>query len=76
MCDYIERRLRCGHTKYIVHRWCPVYRHTHRKCPPNVIFFENWDNRLCGACMPRRPLIPAIEQMIKRQQGHQVAVHW
>lgn len=51
----IQRQLRCGHVKYIVHRWCHTYQRTHKKCRPNVVFSEYWDGRLCGKNFPSPP---------------------
>ncbi|KAL2112152.1 hypothetical protein VUR80DRAFT_8408 [Thermomyces stellatus] len=68
MCDYIERQLRCGHVKLIVHAWCPNYRRTEVKCPPNIVHWEYWSERICGDCQPPQRLAPEWESMIKRNK--------
>ncbi|PGH18616.1 hypothetical protein AJ79_00395 [Helicocarpus griseus UAMH5409] len=40
MCDYKEVEHLCGHKSHLVYAWCVVYQQSHKRCPPNVIIWE------------------------------------
>ncbi|KAI3557374.1 hypothetical protein CABS03_11959 [Colletotrichum abscissum] len=48
MCNYTQREFHCGHVRWIVSRWCPVYTRTQRRCPPCVTHFEYRGDEVCG----------------------------
>ncbi|KAI3530812.1 hypothetical protein CABS01_16777 [Colletotrichum abscissum] len=64
MCNYTEREFHCGHVRWIVSKWCPLYTRTHRRCPPCVTFFEYAGDQKCGDC--KRPTEVVWESMINR----------
>ncbi|KAK1758083.1 hypothetical protein QBC47DRAFT_132831 [Echria macrotheca] len=66
MCVYTQREYECGHFRWIASVWCLDYSLTHKKCQPEVHFFEYRD-QVCGECMKPKPC--AWEHLIKRNQG-------
>ncbi|KAK1659843.1 hypothetical protein BDP55DRAFT_678670 [Colletotrichum godetiae] len=64
MCNYTQRELHCGHTRYIVSEWCPVYANTQRRCPLFITHFEYRNEEVCGECKPSTPVV--WEPMINR----------
>ncbi|KAK4119944.1 hypothetical protein N657DRAFT_580798 [Parathielavia appendiculata] len=64
MCDYIQREYSCGHFRWIASKWCRDYTTTHKRCQPNIAYFEDKAEELCGECMPREDC--PWEYMIKR----------
>ncbi|KAI3551966.1 hypothetical protein CSPX01_00642 [Colletotrichum filicis] len=64
MCNYTEREFHCGHFRWIVSEWCPVYRKTHRRCRLHITHREYRGDKVCGKCKPCTPVV--WESMIKR----------
>ncbi|KAL2022972.1 hypothetical protein VTK56DRAFT_4187 [Thermocarpiscus australiensis] len=65
MCKFIQREYACNHLRWIASQWCRDYTMTHKRCPPEVAFFE-YVRDMCGDCKAKtRPPVP-WEHLIKR----------
>ncbi|KAL2121731.1 hypothetical protein VTJ04DRAFT_2186 [Mycothermus thermophilus] len=69
MCNYIQREYSCSHLRHIVSHWCHAYATTHKRCPPEVKYFEVKED-ICGDCKrknePPTPWELMFRQPVKR----------